>query len=109
VGYGQRRENDPYPKSLLEVIVPIYEYKCGRCRKVTELICNVNACQDRIKCSCGKTAKKILNRSGAVHTDGDVKWLESARMTLQPDKEKPITTRGEWKRYLKNHQLECIG
>ena len=89
--------------------MPIYEYKCDRCRRVTEMICSVKEHQDRIKCKCGKNARIIISRNGAVHTDGDVKWLESARKTLQPDGEKPIETRSELKRYLKSHQLACIG
>jgi len=75
---------------------------------------HVAECPEKIKCSCGKTAKKILSRNGAVHCDGgaDVKWLESARQVLQPDREirtNPIETRGQYKKYLKDHNLACVG
>ena len=88
--------------------MPIYEYKCKKCRRVTEKWFKINEIQDRIKCVCGKTAKKVISH-GAIKTDGDVKWLESARMTLQPDYERPLTTRGEYNKYLKNKGLESIG
>ena len=50
--------------------------------------------------------------SGAIQTDGDVKWLPSARQVLQPDYEiraRPIETRGQYKKYLKEHGLICKG
>jgi len=53
-------------------------------------------------------AKKILSR-GAVLTDDNVSWLPSAIKVLQPDYERPIETREEYKKYLKDHNLECVG
>jgi putative FmdB family regulatory protein len=89
--------------------MPIFEYKCKRCRKITERLCQVGEYPETIKCSsCGKVAKKILSRNGAVHTDGDVKWLESAKQTL-PSDARHISTRSEHQKYLKNHNLACIG
>lgn len=88
--------------------MPIYEYKCKNCRKVTELIRHVADCPDKVRCSsCGKTAKRILSR-GAVLTDGDVRWLPSSLLTL-PDSAKHISTRAEREKYLKAHNLECVG
>jgi putative FmdB family regulatory protein len=89
--------------------MPIYEYSCKHCNKLTEIICKVSECKQKIRCECGRIAVKILNLNGAVHPDGDVKWLESARLTLQPDGEIPITTRGEYKRYLRDHNVICKG
>ena len=53
-------------------------------------------------------AKKILSR-GTVLTDDNVSWLPSAVKVLQPDYERPIETRKEYEKYLKNKGLECIG
>jgi putative FmdB family regulatory protein len=92
--------------------MPIYEFKCKKCRKVTELIRHVDDCPEKIKCSCGKTAKRIISTRGAVHTDGDVKWIPSARQVLQPDieiKTRPIETRGQYEKYLKDQHLACVG
>ncbi|MFZ2809470.1 MAG: FmdB family zinc ribbon protein [Desulfosalsimonadaceae bacterium] len=88
--------------------MPIYEYKCKNCRKVTELIRHVSDCPEKIKCTCGKTAKRVISQRGAVLTDGDVKWLASAKENL-PNSAKNIETRGEWKQYLKGRGLECVG
>ena len=87
--------------------MPIYEYKC-RCGKITERVCKITRILKRTKCTCGKMAKKILSR-GAVLTDGNVSWLPSAVKVLQPDYERPVETRGEYKKYLKDHNLECTG
>jgi hypothetical protein len=58
-------------------------------------------------------AKKVLS-TGAIQCDSvnDVKWLESARQALQPDRElreNPIETRTQYNKYLKDHSLACIG
>jgi putative FmdB family regulatory protein len=88
--------------------MPIYEYKCKRCRKVTELERPISAYKDPVRCSCGKNAKLVIPKSGFVLTDGDVKWLESSKATL-PEEAKYIRTRGEHRRYLRDHNLVCIG
>jgi len=93
--------------------MPIYEYKCKRCRRVTEKFYPVNQSPERVKCACGKMAKKIISR-GAIKCDSinDVKWLPSAREALQPDCElrtKPIETRGQYNKYLKDNNLVCKG
>ena len=88
--------------------MPIYEFKCKQCQRITERIFRVSECPGRIKCACGKMAKKILSR-GTVLTDDNVSWLPSAVKVLQPDYERPIETRKEYEKYLKNKGLECIG
>jgi putative FmdB family regulatory protein len=92
--------------------MPIYEFKCKKgCRRTTERYFHVDECPDRITCRCGKTARKIISRV-AGHTDGDVKWLPSARQVLQPDHElrtRPIETRGQYRQYLKDHGLIATG
>ena len=65
---------------------------------------------NEIRCRfCDGIAKKIISKNGAVHTDGDVKWLKSATLVLQPDGERPIETRGQYNRYLKDNGLVCKG
>lgn len=63
---------------------------------------------ESIECECGSRAKKILS-VGAIETDNDVAWLPSAIKTLQPDHERPITTRTEYKKYLKEKGITPIG
>jgi putative FmdB family regulatory protein len=89
--------------------MPIYEYKCKKCRRTIEAWYPVTHIPDRVKCPCGKMAKKVLSRNGAIHTDGDVKWLASACKVMQRDGEKPIETRGEYERYLKENNYVCKG
>ena len=88
--------------------MPIYEYKCKRCRKVTEVMRSVTEFTKKIKCSCGKNADLRIPKNGAILTDGDVKWLESAKANLPKDAQQ-VRTRGEHRRYLRDHHLACIG
>ena len=88
--------------------MPIYEYECS-CGKITEEMHKITDIPQEITCECGNTAKKILSSRGAIQTDNDVIWLESAVKTLQPSYERPITTRGEYNKYLKEKGLACIG
>ena len=88
--------------------MPVYEYKCKNCRKVTELMRPVSAYRDPVKCVCGKNAKLVIPKLSSILTDGDVKWLESAKSNLPKDAAH-IHTRGEHRRYLREHNLACIG
>ena len=87
---------------------PRYDFQCD-CGKITEEFFHIEECPDLVKCDCGKKAKKILSASGGIQTDSDVAWLPSAVKVLQPDHERPITTRSEFKRYLKENRIEPIG
>ena len=61
-----------------------------------------------VKCECGGQAKKILS-IGAIHADTDVPWLPSASEVLVKHHEKPLTTRTEYRQYLKENHLAPIG
>ena len=90
--------------------MPIYEYYCRNCKKTFEEFHKITRIPKRARCQCGLLAKRVLS-PGAIMCDSetDVKWLASACQVLQPDGEKPIETRGEYRRYLKEHNLECKG
>lgn len=88
--------------------MPIYEYKCKSCRRVTELMRPVAEYKNKVQCVCGNMAKLVIPKYAAILTDGDVKWLDSAKETL-PKSAQNIRTRGEHKKYLREHNLECIG
>lgn len=74
-----------------------------------ERIFSVKHIMATVECECGNQAKRVISNHGAVHTDGDVKWLASAAKVLQPDSERKIETRSDWKRYLRRNKLECCG
>lgn len=89
--------------------MPIYEYLCPKCSKVHERIFKVTDFPEVVKCKfCGAYAHKIIS-AGAIQTDNDATWLPSAIKTLQPDHERPITTRTEYKKYLKDKGITPIG
>lgn len=88
---------------------PLYEYQCQECNKIHERTFRIVDFPENIPCvECGGRANKIISL-GAIQTDGDVKWLPSAVKVLQPDHERPIATRGEYKRYLKDKGIQPIG
>jgi len=114
--------------------MPLYIYKCEDCGLEMDKVFPMNNFPREVKCiACGRTAKKILSPTAiqtdgnvpwlasacdtlqtptAIQTDGNVPWLASACDTLQTSrerKERPITTRTEWKACLKKKGLIPIG
>lgn len=87
--------------------MPIYLYDCRFCKKQTEEFHKITRIPKRIRCSCGHVARRTL-AGNSVLTDGDVKWLPSAKENL-PNDAKNIETRSEWRSYLRKKGLECIG
>ena len=89
--------------------MPIYEFSCEKCDKVSEMMFGINDFPETITCQCGEKAKKILSTHGSVLTDGDVTWMPSASDALVKHHEPPVTTRTEYRRYLKENKLVPIG
>lgn len=90
--------------------MPVYIFECERCRNAQfERTFHISECPKETHCPlCGHPAKKII-APVAIQCDSaiDVPWLESACQTLLPDDHRPLETRGEYKRYLKeNHVIE---
>jgi len=89
--------------------MPIYEYECRFCKKVTEKVQKVTRVTKRIRCECGHVARRVLSKAAVKCDDAvNVPWLESAKMTL-PNDAKNISTRSEHAKYLKDHNLACVG
>lgn len=88
--------------------MPIYSYSC-RCGKKFDRFHKITRIPNTARCECGWLAKKIISSHGAIQTDNDVKWLPSALQTLQRPGERPIETRSEYNRYLKEKGISCVG
>lgn len=41
--------------------MPIYEFRCPKCKKITEKMFSINEKSDYIVCKCGYIATKILS------------------------------------------------
>jgi len=57
--------------------MPFYVYKCSSCEKITERLDSVSKMKKRVKCECGKMAKR--------HLDGqsiDVTWSTSGKTPI---------------------------
>ena len=94
--------------------MPLYSYECKKCGKTMDKCYTIDKCPKIIECiHCRGEAKKILSIGhGGIQTDNDVKWLPSACDTLQTPRErrqKPLTTRTEWRECLKKKRLIPVG
>jgi len=93
--------------------MPLYSFECTKCGEVQECVFKIDECPVSIPCSqCGDVAKKILSLGhGGIQCDSinDVPWLPSALDNLQPDGEKRLESRSEWKAYLKEKGMRATG
>jgi len=46
--------------------MPIYEYQCSECNKVTEDFTTISENKKELKCECGSPAKRIISGSTFV-------------------------------------------
>lgn len=93
--------------------MPLYDFICSDCRSRTEHLFKIAECPDEVPCmACGGiSVKVIVPGHGGAFCDSsiDVPWLKSAVEVLQPDHERPIETRGEYNRYLKDRNIIASG
>lgn len=93
--------------------MPLYTYECKTCGKIEDQFFRMDDFPDRIKCSrCGEQSRKVIVVGhGAIQCDSivDVPWLASAVMNLQPDGERPVETRGQYKQYLREKNIIACG
>jgi len=92
----------------------LYTYKCVQCGQEMDRFFKLEDYPREIGCQkCGGSAKKILSIGhGGIQTDGNVPWLASACDTLQSSrerKERPITTRTEWRAEKERKGLISVG
>jgi len=99
--------------------MPLYDFECATCGKQVEqflFLAELDAWPKGNKCQCGGTFKRVLTPGhGGVQSDTPL-WLNSqVREALQDSDrvrarlEKPIETRGEWKRHLKDKGMVAVG
>jgi putative FmdB family regulatory protein len=87
--------------------MPTYEHYCTQCDTITEATSSIADRKQFIPCrGCGSSAERIISCPSIQCDSGtDVKWLNSACQNLQKDGERPIQSRGEYKRYLTTHGI----
>ena len=91
--------------------MPLYSYECQKCGKEMDKVYPMKDCPREVECiHCRGPAKKIFAIGhGGILTDGDVSWLPSACDVLQIPSEPRLTTRTEYREYLKKKRLIPIG
>lgn len=85
--------------------MPTYTYECGRCGKFDVIMPLRKSKQKLYKCpnpECAYMGKKVVT-AASVQCDSvnDVVWLPKALENLPEGADKAITTRSQYKRYLK--------
>ena len=91
--------------------MPLYDLQCQKCMAEFEAFLKVSdAGKVHPACpSCGSVSVKriFVPGHGGIKCDSiaDVKWLPSACANLDPDR--PIGSRTEWKRHLKEKGIGC--
>ena len=83
--------------------MPIYNYECEKCGIITEVLLKLDEMSDTYPCKrCGKKAHKIIVLGHGGIQDEHPRWLnQDVRNALQDESERPITTRSQYNRYLK--------
>ena len=93
--------------------MPIYTYECRHCGETQDRLYPVSKYPKAVKCTqCCRMARMIIAPGhGGRFNDSiiGVPWLKSALGNLQPDGEKPIESRSEYKRYLKEKNIIAAG
>ena len=88
--------------------MPLYDFSCPKCGITVEVFQKLDEATPTIPCSkfdCqGQAVRVITHGHGAALRDAPI-WLDSAKTLLQPDGERPIESRGEYKKYLKEHRI----
>jgi putative FmdB family regulatory protein len=86
--------------------MPVYEFMCDSCGKVTERIFKIEDCPDAGGCPhCDGTARRVLSSRYAILSDTPA-WLnDQVREVLQKDGEPPIETRKQHDDYLKRNGI----
>ena len=90
--------------------MPLYDFQCMRCQHLDERFFKIENCPKGTICTqCGFASMKvIIPGHGGYHSETPA-WLDdSVRNALQGDDEAPITTRSEYKRALKEKNVEPI-
>ena len=99
-----------YQKHSKDSDMPLYSFECERCKNITDKTFQIEKCPKHISCICGGDARKVIvNGHGGIQTDGDVTWLASAAASAQRQHERPVETRTEYKKYLKDNDLIQCG
>ena len=88
--------------------MPLYDYQCDTCGREFELLRTVAKMENAPCPLCQGRGTRIFTQGhGGVQCDSgiNVPWLPSATMTLQPEHERPVETRGEYRRYLRKNGI----
>lgn len=90
--------------------MPEYDFKCEDCGTIFTELHKIKEAPDEMRCGfCKGNAPRIISFQGGLKTDHP-NWLDdSVRGALQGEEEKPIETRGEYNKYLRDNGIVARG
>jgi len=96
--------------------MPLYSYVCKKCHVNFDKAMTLKEYEKKRKMVCPNCKSRATKRTYLSDRHGlqcddavNITWFNSALKVLQPDYEKPLQTRGEYKRYLKDRGLIAAG
>jgi putative FmdB family regulatory protein len=91
--------------------MPLYDYECPDCGAETECFFKLDEAKDRIECACCySTMSKVIRLGhGGIKSEWPTWINDEVRGSLQDETEKPIETRTDLNRVIKEKNLVAVG
>jgi len=93
--------------------MPLYCFECVNCGNRFDIFAKIDERPESVICDdCGEHAVNVIIAGhGGIKCDSanDIPWFASAIENLQPDHERPLETRGEYNKYLKDKNIIASG
>jgi putative FmdB family regulatory protein len=64
--------------------MPLYEYRCSVCEKVTEIFISMKDAEEKIPCECGHTAYRIISGCTFLLKGNPEGWYNPAKKDPKP-------------------------
>lgn len=91
----------------------LYDFKCGNCDSTVERSVRLKDFDVPQYCDCGTEMERQFPMQGATHGE-EAAWLRTTTEFLKDGEDEtihrhPVSTRGEYKKLLKDKGLEPVG
>lgn len=85
--------------------MPVYEYECQRCGRITENVSRISEMRETVQCDkCSGIARRIISLS-AVHDDHPSWITPRLSESLCSEQDRPIESRADLDAHCRKHDL----
>jgi putative FmdB family regulatory protein len=86
--------------------MPLYQYECRQCGKEQEIYWTIAGRVNEVDCDCGGKARRVMAIGGVIGDEMPA-WMRHPETLgcLQCSGDRKISSRSEYKRYLKERNL----